>query len=286
MFKFFPTKSKPSGISLLVTILILASVLAAIVGLSVLIINELKLSRNVNHAILAYFAAETGIEKGLYNIQQDRISGEKLESIIFNLLQNDIGMDNGSLWSTSAVKGDTDFFASEIPQDQSVQFSLFDPDDFSEPAGDGNGNGVEKIDISWSIPSSSSSETTLEITSVQLKQSTGESCDKVKKKIYSYMSNALYNFYDDPTVICYLANDDIFQVRAKALYGTIYNFSFSPIDSNGGDPLEGYGSAIVMKSVGQYSQSRQAIQITVPWQLAASGFLDYVIFAEEPLIKL
>lgn len=54
------------GASLLLTILIMSAVLAIAMGISKLSLSEIKLSRELPQSFVAYYAAEAGIEEGLY----------------------------------------------------------------------------------------------------------------------------------------------------------------------------------------------------------------------------
>jgi len=293
---FKKIKKNQSGVSLLITLIILSSVLAAIIGLSVLIINELRLSRNVNHSIMAYYAAETGIEKGLYSITQHRIMADSLSDTVSDLADNNDSLGNNAYWDTGggdgngeATKAAFDMFSSVLPQDQSVQYSLFDPDDLdSEP---GTPNGVDSVAISWDYPDNADNDTIIETTVIELSNVTGEICEKVKKDWWQglVVPSGLYRLDTDiiPDPLCYGPAEDIFQIRVKAINEKIYNLRLVAYDDESPTPnkLE-IESGISLKSVGQFHKSQQAILIEVPWQLSATGFLDYVIFSQEELTKI
>lgn len=61
---------KKKGASLVLTLLILSAVLAIAFGVSSLILGEVKISKNVPRSLKAYYAAETGIEKSLYDARK------------------------------------------------------------------------------------------------------------------------------------------------------------------------------------------------------------------------
>ncbi len=54
------------GASLFLTVLIMAAVLAIAMGISKLSLGEIKISREFPQSFVAYYAAEAGIERGLY----------------------------------------------------------------------------------------------------------------------------------------------------------------------------------------------------------------------------
>lgn len=61
--------NKKRGQALYLIIIIMSVLLAVVLGLSGIIISGAKLSSNVDYGIKAFYAADTGIEKTMYNIQ-------------------------------------------------------------------------------------------------------------------------------------------------------------------------------------------------------------------------
>ena len=59
------------GAAILLTLLILTAILAIAFGITSLMWGELKLSQDVPKSLKAYYAAETGIERKLYEIRSD-----------------------------------------------------------------------------------------------------------------------------------------------------------------------------------------------------------------------
>jgi Tfp pilus assembly protein PilX len=66
-------KHNQKGVSLLITLLIMAAILAIALGVSRLSLGEIKISRNTPNSLIAYYAAESGIERALY---EDRVNGQ------------------------------------------------------------------------------------------------------------------------------------------------------------------------------------------------------------------
>lgn len=58
------------GSSLLLTLLILTAILTIGFGISSLLLVELKMSRNIPESLRAYYGAETGIERALYEARK------------------------------------------------------------------------------------------------------------------------------------------------------------------------------------------------------------------------
>lgn len=68
-------KNNQRGVSLLLVLLLTAVLLSIAFGVSRLSFGELKISREISRTIVAYYAAEAGIECQMYN---DRLVGEEL----------------------------------------------------------------------------------------------------------------------------------------------------------------------------------------------------------------
>ncbi|GAI23960.1 unnamed protein product [marine sediment metagenome] len=64
--------SNQKGVSLLLTILIMAALLAIAIGVTRLSLGEIKLIRDIPNSLIAYYAADSGIERALY---EERIGG-------------------------------------------------------------------------------------------------------------------------------------------------------------------------------------------------------------------
>lgn len=58
------------GTSLLLTLLILTAVLSIALGVAGLMLGEIKISREVPKSLRAYYAAEAGIERSLYDARK------------------------------------------------------------------------------------------------------------------------------------------------------------------------------------------------------------------------
>jgi len=63
------------AVSVLITVLILSMLLIAGMGLSALILQQLKFSGQVGRSVTAFYAAEAGAEKCLYQVWNDDVVG-------------------------------------------------------------------------------------------------------------------------------------------------------------------------------------------------------------------
>ncbi|MFH1308846.1 MAG: hypothetical protein ABIH51_02445 [Patescibacteria group bacterium] len=74
--------------SLLLTILIMAALLAIAIGVSKLTLGEIKLIQDVPKSLFAYYAAEAGAEWATYQY--------RLNSTVSNVNSCSVNLDNGS----------------------------------------------------------------------------------------------------------------------------------------------------------------------------------------------
>lgn len=66
-------KSNYKGSSLLITLLVMAALMGIAFGISKLSLGETKISRDISKSLIAYYAAESGVECQMY---YDRLLGE------------------------------------------------------------------------------------------------------------------------------------------------------------------------------------------------------------------
>jgi hypothetical protein len=64
-------KKLQKGISLPIAIMVLSIILSIALGLTAILITQLKIIREMGYSVVAFYAADTGIEKELKNIIHD-----------------------------------------------------------------------------------------------------------------------------------------------------------------------------------------------------------------------
>ena len=72
------------GVSILLTSLIMSVILAIGLGLSAILIPQIKIMAEIDYSIVAFFAADSGIEKSLYNILKESGTGNVSETSLPN----------------------------------------------------------------------------------------------------------------------------------------------------------------------------------------------------------
>lgn len=62
------SNSSQKGVSLYITIMTLAIVLAIVLGVSAILVAQMKMIRSIGYSVIAIYAADTGIEQALNDI--------------------------------------------------------------------------------------------------------------------------------------------------------------------------------------------------------------------------
>lgn len=78
------------GVSLYITVIILTIILSSVLGLSAILIAQIKMVRSVSYSVTALFAADTGIEIALKAVYEDP------NTIQFLPPSGDLDPNNGS----------------------------------------------------------------------------------------------------------------------------------------------------------------------------------------------
>lgn len=83
------------GVSLLLTLLIMAALLVIALAVSRLSLGEIKLARDIPSSLIAYYAAEAGIERAIYE--------ERIQGGASNISDCSVNLDNQSSYGTQVA---------------------------------------------------------------------------------------------------------------------------------------------------------------------------------------
>ncbi|TSC95048.1 MAG: hypothetical protein CEN87_60 [Parcubacteria group bacterium Licking1014_1] len=86
-------KDSQKGILLIITFFILTIILAVVLAVSTILYSEIKIIRNIGNSVVAFYAADSGVEKTLY---YDRNKApERAKRGLCNICNYFPGSDNG-----------------------------------------------------------------------------------------------------------------------------------------------------------------------------------------------
>lgn len=70
--------NKQKGVSLYLSVVIMVILLAIVLGISTILLGQLKMIRGMENSVIAFYAADTGVERVLY---EDKMCRQQLSTI-------------------------------------------------------------------------------------------------------------------------------------------------------------------------------------------------------------
>ncbi len=258
------------GSTILMILLIIGTVTPISLFISRIILNSLLTSRNIDSSSVAYYASESGIEKNLYAIRKDDYGVEYLKTDSF---YNSGSLGNNSTWYLDldeCTGSKSEINISEIKKDNSYQVDLYNPDDSL------TSQNIRSIRIIWEGDSASK----LEVTWSSWKN--GNFTANTNKRFFGNAESPV--IVNLSTIENNAAN--IYRLRLKALYNNINNITLKAysLDDGLGEQTN-IPSIITLKSIGEFSNNKQAVQVEMPRRSPVSGIWDFVIFSQEDIVK-
>lgn len=261
------------GIVLLTSLMIMLLLAASGIALSAAIINSLRASRNSNQAAVAYYGAESGMERALFQATQARLANKKLSDAVKDIhnLTQQLKVPGLSFHLEANDQDSTDQVVTFLAQNETSTLDLFTVDNSIKDTS------VRKVAIGWD----SVNETEwIEVSWVGWKAD-GTFTSNNERRFYSQAD------LQHGRVIVDLSQPNkavAMRLRVKALKAPINNLTIAALDSkNKQIPIP--NSRLFLTSVGEYQTSKQALSTDVRWQLPLSPLFDYAIFSEKPIVK-
>lgn len=262
---------KQSGTALLLAMLIMAAIITVSTATSRLVINEVIQSSQLDKAIVAFYGAESGIERGLFQARKENFNAAALNQISASL-------DNNAFYRLIA-KDTEDVLYTALPADDSYQVDIFNPNSL-----DSLTNPIKAIRISWEGAGS-----WLDINWAAW--TTSGVLASPQSVSVSQASSPYIVQLNDSGVYLYRLRI----IARTAAAGNIAITAYSNINPVANcQPITSCQVAIParvsLKSLGEYPQgsskaSRQAISITMPQKSPLSGLYDYVLYSEGEIKK-
>ncbi len=268
------------GIVLIYAILILSVVSVIGFGLSFLIVRELQLTSVSHFSTEAFYAAESGIERGLYTVRTNRLSAaETLSSTVTSIKAYSDSFTNGSSYKNNKTDvGGGGGTVGDILQDEVQQLDIYNIDNPSASVG------VTQIDVSGT--NTSQQDEWLEVSWFGWYLESGSfKLEAAQKRVVSHTElesteRIVLDSAGLPNLLGY-------RVRLRPLYDPVENVSVIAYDDAAPVPNQVTipQSQIVIQANGKKGDVEQALTATVPWRIPLFGAYDYVLFAEEKITK-
>ncbi|MBI4414915.1 MAG: hypothetical protein HY566_01600 [Candidatus Kerfeldbacteria bacterium] len=282
------------GVVSLLALIIMATITSAALGSSVIVVRTLQESENLDEAVVATYAAESGLEQGLHVLRMSRKNNQSLRQGAVNTFQElnapfPAARTVGSARWDRVAQEENKFVVPRLQPDESVSLDLFDPDAVNNP-------GIESLGIDWG---NTCEFLELEVTLLGWQLSGGATVfDPVLKEKWLCNSSTRQCESIPNSATPYLNSIDgvnmdpnkQYRVSFKALPTTtnacaVQRLVVTPYsDPNGGSPVP-IPARISMKSSGSFLKATQAVSASIPWRAPASNLLNFVIFSEESVTK-
>lgn len=249
-----------SGSLLLMSMLMLAGIITAAGTMGIITLQNLQQSIAVDQGIVSFYAAESGVEDGLYELR-------KKETAVASIPLSGT-LNNTASWSRT-ITSTVESLTKDIAKNDFWEINLYDPDSSLSPLS----VPIKSVTIAWQ----GSGVEWIEA-EVDSWTATGDLIEPVKTFIPGASNPGVVNFPSATTAV--------HRLRLKALYGNITDMTvtaFSELDGAGSRvPLP---AQITLFSTGSFSRTKQALRATMPQRSPLSNVFDYVIFSEESLVK-
>ncbi|MFA6512317.1 MAG: hypothetical protein WCV86_04310 [Patescibacteria group bacterium] len=290
-------KKDEQGVVLILSLLLLAVVTAVGIGVSLLVINEVRSTIRIDESVVATYAAEAKIEEALAALSTYRqIPGATLEAALdgagppLNISGVKtlggivpVGSANAIVDLTHSSSGEA-FTLTTLGENQSVQFNVQTPACFTDYNDE---TCVKYIKFSGERLDSSGVEPWIEVTesafSVVRTQETSVVKELVSESQFDDPANPYFYSFKGLSPLTLPA--EVQSVRLTSLFNGVKNleiraFTDDTATCTGICPSDLLGY-IVIKADSSFSKSKISITAAVPWQLPSSGLFDYALFSEE-----
>ncbi|MFC1662803.1 hypothetical protein ACFL04_01390 [Patescibacteria group bacterium] len=279
--------SQQKGAVLLISLIIMSSLTAVGLGMSIVIIKEFRSASVVDHGIEATYASEEGLEWALDQLGEGRDSGSDLSDIINNTIitGNRTYTDtNFASWDSSRSSVGDDILVQDIAADKAVELDLFDPassvDPF-QPVGFGN---ISTIRIQ--------ADTTDGWAEVSWVAWDGAALSENSRTVFVSSSNIssgkIINL-NDQEFINKLGFDPVdikaYRIRIKARFSGLKNVEVTVFDDDIPAKQVPIPNRAKIISTGTSSNSTIALTTSIPWRLPVSSIFDFVLFSDESITK-
>ncbi|OGL79200.1 hypothetical protein A3E39_04830 [Candidatus Uhrbacteria bacterium RIFCSPHIGHO2_12_FULL_60_25] len=244
-------------------LVIMSSILLAGIGLGIVVLDSIRRSADTDASMVAYYAADAGIERQLYDLR-------KKNATIPSLAALNASYGNGSSWVAQS-SGFLQTLAKNFSTISKGDFQfvdLFDPDNV------GLAGGVTRVDWSWEAGSDC-----------------GGGPPEVELGYAKWLSGGSV-LPQDFTIVRGLTSPQVttldptkgYRLRFRPKGCAAANLKAEVSPGVAYAPMAFPGD-ITIGSTGAYKKTTQAISVQAPRQDILSGVFSYVIFSECQLIK-
>ncbi len=227
------------------------------IGIGTVVLEGSQRAKDTDESVSAYYMADSGIERQLYEIRKKQQSLADIAS-----LSSDY--PGGGAWvSTAGLEQVSQKSIPSIADSDFVIFDLFDPDALEASPN------IDEIRINWA------GNAQLEVGYAQWP--VGE------KVIWPDTDAFVIRYGFAPSLsIAGLDPTHAYRVRIKAINGTADNITVGTYQNSTPQPFPGN---ITLSTEGTFGKATQKIAVVMPKQDVLSGVYSFVLFSECQLLK-
>ncbi len=275
----------PRGSTILFVLLIMLVAMVITTTLATVVLSNLRASTAYNEHAHAYYAAESGIERGLYYMQYARDAKTVGATATLDTI---LGF-TGSFSNQSSYRMDTSFVENHsvnLNTGQSGQWDLYSEDYTAGYALTAMSN-LNAVSVTWS-ESASCTPLTSQI-EVSFSSWTAEEWQDITDPatvVTHYLVTCPGSSTTDPECDGYslgLDSTKLYKVRVKAMNCPIEGLLVTALDASG-QPIQDI-DYVQLQASGDYGNSVPSVTVTVPWNPTLNSYFEYVIFAEDAITK-
>ncbi|MFH1668286.1 MAG: hypothetical protein ABH884_04690 [Candidatus Komeilibacteria bacterium] len=281
------------GIILVISLVIMAILISIAIGFSIFILSDLRQAAEIDNSVIAYYSADSGIERTLYlfrHVDKDRIADLSEDD-----KSGDVDGEVGDDWSIEESDDfEPVFFRQRLLNGQSVKLYFL-----GRKAGT---NSSKSIKIEWFKGLNSPR---LQVIFTQLTPDIDSSgalvyytdINKVEISDTAFEGNSVcFDFKDEDLdgVSLSSPSDYVVELRAIGSGGAfIDNLSVTAHDETAGigdcNEIGSYNpeaiTNITIKSVGTHNNASQIVYAQIPPLDPLSNILGFVLFSQEDITK-
>ena len=246
---------------MLLSLLVLSGVVVAGFTVGDLLLRDFMRTRRTDEAVTAFYAAESGIEQGLYAIR-------KTDAQLLDLAGSEVLPNNSSYLRT--VTDEVPLLTVSLLKEDSFSVDLFNPDN---PA---SGGGVDSPNILWEDSCNGCSW--VEVGYVEWSPEAGINWTE-------NFTNLRYPAAASPVNIAAFQAAKAYRVRFTAHYGDVKNLTINALAGEPGVPTPIKNAIVTMNSRGLFGRTAQVLQATFARQAPLQKIFDFVAFSECSIVK-
>ncbi|MFH1191902.1 MAG: hypothetical protein V1655_00325 [bacterium] len=265
MFKAIKNKE---GSILIMSLLILSGLLISGISVGIIVLNQLKQSKNLDFSIIAYYAADSATENALYYFRKGNRTAQYL-----NAFENTGVFDNTAQWEREIAS--TTPYNALLRQNRPVLINLYDSE--------ADCGLVKCVRYNWNDLTAGESGPDLEVTYYpwEIAGSITVLPEKGEQEYYtSPLTPGPWTAYNQISLL----NNTCYSIRVQASYDDanveIKTFSDAVCTQQIGIP-----SFLTIDSLGKFNTAKQRIKTYVLKDAPLSNVFEFVIFSEETIQK-